>query len=160
MMQDSLNYETAVGSMHMISEVGRKGFLDGIGISKPDFDRCVGPEMWTTVDRNRMNNTFFALLNASIDQCGRSRFTIPAEFIAAGIAVFIHPSNAQLACDFFAVIRSAEELGSGMPTATPCSREQLFALVCQLYRGDQRNAARSQFEKNTGLALEKVMGKK
>lgn len=153
-----MNYEVAVASMHVIANTGRKGFLDGLGISRSDFERLVGSDPWLGTERNRMTVVLDSLINASVDSQALPRFNLPAEYRAAGIAVFVHPVNMQAACIFAASSRpkSAEEMGR-MATVDPCSAEQVFALVLQLCGSQSRNGARAQFEKNTALALDQAM---
>lgn len=151
-----MNYEVAVGCMKMISNIGREGFLDGLGVSKGDFDRLVGDAPWLGCDRNRMTSCLHALLNASVDSMGLPRFNLPAEFVAAGISVFVSPVNLHSACVFTSVQGTAEDIGR-MATVCPTTPDQLFALVVQLYGSQARSAARAQFMKHTGLELEKTM---
>jgi hypothetical protein len=150
-----MNLDVALGSMRFLANMGRQGFLDGIGLSKADFDRLVGPDIWVASERARMTQLIHTVINASVDSMGLPRFNLPAEYIAAGIAMFIHPVNAHAACIFAPPAASAESSGR-MAVSQPCTAEQLFALTIQLYDNPGRNSARALFEKNTGLALEKM----
>jgi len=141
--------------MRHLSNIGKEGFLDGIGVSKGDFDRLVGDTQWLSSDRNRMTAVLHSVINASIDSMGLPRFTLPAEYIAAGICVFVAPNNSFAACIWAPVSPSAEALGRMAGTAST-NPEQLFALVIQMYADPTRSQAREQFSKRTGLALDKV----
>lgn len=154
----SLSYEVACSSMRLVANMGHKGFLDGLGISRSDFDRLIGSEPWTFSDRNRMTVVLHTLINAGVDQMGLPRFDLPAEYIAAGICMFVHGVNVQAACVFAPPSLSAEDSGRMAKGAT-CSDRQLFALVVQLYDCDVRTQARASFEKSTGLALERAIMK-
>lgn len=152
-----MNYQVAVGCMRLISNIGRQGFLDGIGVSRADFDRLVGDDPWMSVDRNRMTAVLQTVVNASVDAMGLPRFNLPAEYVAAGIAMFVSGVNVHAACVFSANGGTAEDVGR-VASISPCSPEQLFSIVVQLYGTPDCSAARVQFEKNVGLALEKVRG--
>ncbi|AXH76711.1 MAG: external scaffolding protein [Microviridae sp.] len=152
-----LNLDTAQGAMRLISNIGRRGFIDGIGISKAEFDRFIGDEQWMATDRNRMTVVLHTLLNASVDAMNLPRFDLPAEYIAAGIAMFVSGINTLPACIFGPQAPSAEMMGRGPAgSVQPCTAQQVFALVVQLFDSPGRNAARAQFEKATGLALDLV----
>jgi len=155
-----MNYEVAASSMRLLANIGRKGFLDGLGVSRADFDRFVGDEPWLATDRNRMTSVLNTMINASVDAMGLPRFDLPAEYIAAGIALFVAPVNVHGCCVFAARgAKPTEEMGRGTQSSTEAvSPDRLFALVIQLF-SDQRTSARALFEKNTSIALEKMMGK-
>lgn len=150
-----MNLDVARGSMRMISNMGREGFLDGIGVSRGDFDRLVGNDPWMASDRNRMTTCFHTVINASVDAMGLPRFNLSAEFVAAGIAVFVSPVNCHAACVFASNGGPAEEMGR-MASISPSTPEQLFALLVQLYGDQDRTSCRALFEKNTTLALDKA----
>lgn len=153
-----MNLDVALGSMRLISNIGRAGFLDGIGVSKFEFDRFVGDEPWLASDRNRMTNVLHTIVNASLDAIGCPRFSLPVEYVAAGISIFVAPINAHPACLWAPPSPSAESLGRSVACA-PCTPEQLFALVVQLYSNPGRTSARALFEKSTGISLDNVMVK-
>jgi len=151
-----MNYEVAASSMRLLANIGRKGFLDGLGVARADFDRFVGDEPWLSTDRNRMTSVLNTMMNASVDAMGLPRFDLPAEYAAAAIALFISPVNVHGACVFAArEAKPAEEMGrqAKSESVTP---ERLFALVIQLF-SNQRTSARALFEKNTQVCLDKAM---
>lgn len=150
-----MNYETAVGAMRLISNIGREGFLDGIGVSRGDFDRLIGDAPWMAVERSRMTGCLQTVINASVDALGLPRFNLPAEFVAAGIVVFVSPVNVHSACVFASGTGTAADLGRGSGIC-PSTPDQLFALVVQLYASPERSAARAQFSKHTGIAIDKA----
>jgi len=161
----SLSKDVVVSSMSLISRLGGTGQLEASGVSKADFNKLVGDEPWLGSDRNRMTSVLHTLLMGSIDALGLPRFPLPAEFMAAGICVFVSPVNVHAACRFVAETRDAESLASqtgtqqiGLPEAV--KPEKIFALVCMMYDDPRRAICRSQFEKQTGLQLDKVLQKK
>lgn len=150
-----MNLDVALGCMRTISNIGKEGFLDGIGISRGDFDRCVGEATWMSVDRNRMTTTLGNLMHAGVDALGLPRFNLPAEWIAGAVSMFVHPTNTMAACTFMSVQGTAKDMAAGAGIM-PCSVEQLFSIVCLLNSNESRDGIRQQFEKKTKLALEKV----
>jgi len=153
----TISYEIAKSAMSLLSDMGRQGHLGMVGISQSDYDALTGPSPWLPSERNRMHTTLNALLNVSADTLGCPRFTLPAEYVAASIAVFVNPINAQSICRIMERSPSASDLGSGSQTIENCSAEQLFALVVQLYGDPVANSARARFETKTSLALGKVI---
>lgn len=150
-----MRYEIALSAMNLIASLGREGFLDGVGVSRGDFDRLTGDAPWMSSDRNRMTATLNTLLNASVDALGLPRFNLPAEFVAAGISVFVQPINVHAAAAFCGNSGSVED-GARGTIVSPATPEQIFALCVMLYGSQGRNSARAQFEKNTKLAIDKV----
>jgi len=154
----NLNLDVAISCMRQIVSMGAKGYLDTIRVTKAEFDKFVGPEAWLPPDRNSMAQVLNTLLSATLDSMLLNRFSLPAEFVAAGIATFVHGINTQPACYMASQlpVYTAEDMGRGLASPQACSDKQLFALVVQLYDSPARNAARAQFEKFTGLALERA----
>jgi len=151
----NLQYETAVAGMRMIGSLGFSGQLDACGISQADYKRFVGDAPWIGAERNRMTQILHSLIMGTVDALGLPRFKVPAEYMAAGIAVFVAPVNVHSACTYAPITGEAELMGRGVG-APPVLPEQLFALVQQLYRNDSRSSARALFERNVGLAIEEA----
>lgn len=152
-----MNLDVALGSMKILVGMGRVGLLDSIGVSRGDFDRFVGDDPWLQTDRYRMAEMIHALANASLDAQGLPRFSLPAEYIAATIAMFVHPMNALMAARIAPPAISAADGGRGV-TPQPCTSEQIFALLVQLYAHSGRGQARASFEKLTKVSLDKQLG--
>lgn len=149
----NLNYEVAVSCMMMLANMGRQGVLEGLGVSRADFDRFVGGLPWMSSDRNRMSNMLHAFAFASLDAQGLPRFTLPAEYLAAVICIFVHPVNMLSACVVAPRTYPAEEQGRGVQE-TKVTPEILFALVVQLCSSSHRGQARASFEKASKLILD------
>jgi len=146
----------ARGAMRMIANMGTAGHLESIGLSEDDFNKVTGKLPWLGTDRNRMTQALNTLLTTTLDVLGIPRHTLCAEYVAAGIALFVHPVNAHVACRFMENAPSAMALGRGADEAEICSSKQLFALVVQLVADPERSHARILFERNTGIILDKV----
>jgi len=154
-MKNKINYEIAKSAMQLIANTGKQGHLAMIGVSQADFDMLTGQLPLTQGERNRAHNTLGALLNVSCDIIGAPRFTLPAEYVAAGIALFVAPINAQALCRVMERSPSAGELAINQGYEN-CSAEQLFALVVSLYGDSGTNEAKEIFETKTSLAIEKT----
>lgn len=151
----NLSFDVAISSMHYISESGRRGLLDSLGISQTDFDRLVGTDPWSLSERNRMASAMHNLMYASLDSMGLPRFPMPAEMLAAVITVFISGVNVMAACLFVVPSKPAEALARAVEV-DPCTPQQIFALVTMMYSDHGRNQARELFEKKCGVRLNKT----
>lgn len=150
-----MQYRTATGCMSTIAAMGRKGMLGSIGITEEDFTKVSSDTPWLGSDRNRVEQAFKCLLYGTIDACGIPRFQLPAEYIAAGISIFVSPVNIHVACRFLERIPTAEQLGRGADDSDPITCRQLFAIVSQLVGDPINSASVKMFEKNTGLKIER-----
>jgi len=154
----TINYQVAKSAMSLLSNQGRQGHLGMVGVSQSDFDALTGTSPWLASDRNRMHTVLNALLNLSCDTIGCPRFTLPVEYVAAGIAMWVNPINAQSICRIMERTPSAADLGrQNIGNYENCSAEQLFSLVVQLYGDSAANQARAQFELKTSLSIGKVI---
>lgn len=150
-----MQFKVARGAMMMIANMGKVGQLDMVGISRDDFEKVSGETVWLGTDRNRVSQVLNNLLCGALDVIGVPRFQLPAEYIAAGIALFVAPVNSHAACRFMEKVPTAQALGRGADESEMCTARQLFALVTQLVADPMNSHAKVLFEKNTGLALER-----
>lgn len=156
-----MQIEVAIGCMRILANLGKGGYLDSVGVSRGDFERLISDHPWLGAERNRMTNVLMSMINGSIDAMGLPRFQLPAEYLAAGVAVFVHPINCMSACVCISSAPDAEKLGrksenGNVSKAGHVYPDQIFALVVQLFANEARTSARMLFEKQTGLALDKV----
>lgn len=149
-----MQYKVARGAMALIANQAKHGSLDTLGVSAEDFKKLSGDSPWMSTDRNRMNLVLSSLLSSTMDIIGVPRFQMPAEYIAAGIALFIAPINVQIACRFMERVPSAETLGRGLENSDIVTASQLFALVCQLVADPATSHAVILFERNTSIRIE------
>lgn len=153
----SLNYMVAKRSMAMIAAQGRIGHLDTIGISVDDFNKVISDTPWLGSERNRVTTALNTLLSGVLDAAGVARFNLPAEWVAAAIAVFVSPINIQLACRYVERPATVADLGRGVDEPDRCTAQQLFALIVSFHGSNEWSDARQQFEKNTKLKLEQAI---
>ena len=151
-----MQLNVARGAMSLVGSMGKAGHLSSLGLTQTDFNKLTGEVPWLAVDRNKVSQTFHTLMNGTIDVLGIQRFEIPAEWIAANIAMYIAPINVHVACSFFSRTSTAEALGRGVTEPNPVSSAQLFALVVQLIASPEASSARELFERNTGIAIERA----
>jgi hypothetical protein len=150
-----MQYTVARGAMKMIAQMGRVGQLETMGISEDDFERVTGKTPWLGTDRNRITQSLNAMLCGTLDALSIPRFEMPAEYVSAGIALFVDPINVHSACRFMENIPTAQALGRGADESEICTARQLFALVVQLVGDPERSVAKVLFERNTKISLDK-----
>lgn len=148
----SLQLQIAVSGMKIIGQLGQAGQLDTLGISEADYKRLCSSTPWLPTEKHRMTAVLHSLIMGSVDALGLPRFQIPAEYMAAGICVFVHPVNIHAACIFSCTTGESELMTRGdMTTVRP---EQIFALVQAMYDNVARTDARMSFERSVGLAMD------
>lgn len=155
-----MNLEVAKGAMKLISSLGKAGYLELAGISIDDFKLVTGSNPWMSIDRNRVSTTLHALIIGSVDAQGLPRFPMAAEYIAAGICMFVGGVNTYAACHYMGPTQEAESYARQVSSREvalpdPIKPERLHALVVMLYDLPSSNAARALFSKNVGIAVER-----
>lgn len=155
-----LQMHVALGAMKLIRDGAVTGDLDAFGISPEDWFLTTGSGPWVGTDRQRVRATLDILVHGTVDVVGVPRFEVPSEYIAAVLAVFVGPTNMQLACRWMEGGSPAQVLAKGSSAEPPSDNEQvtartLFALVCDIYEGEHASAARASFVKRTNLAIER-----
>lgn len=148
-----MQYKVAQGNMSFLARQAKQGHLDNIGVSMDDFRKVTQDVPWLGVDRSRVNSTLNTLITSTVDIIGMSRFQLPAEYIAAGIAMFVAPINVNAACIWMERAPTSEDLGRGLDEPLSCTASQLFALVTQLLADPEHSSAKHLFEKNTSIAI-------
>jgi len=149
-----MQYKVARGAMALIAHQCKNGDLDSMGVTLEDFKKLTSHTPWLAPDRNRMNQVFNSIMSGTMDVVGVPRFQMPAEYIAAGIAMFVAPINIHVACRFMERIPTAESLGRGLDQADMCTAQQLFSLVVQLVADPETSHAKVLFERNTQMRIE------
>ena len=106
-------------------------------ITRQQFDKLIGNEHWTSLERRAMEDVLHRIVYAASYTAGLTAMVLPAEFIAHVIAIYVHPVNHQVASQFFQEPPSLDSLRN-MDTvdASACDRvprEKLFAWVYTIY---------------------------
>lgn len=155
----TLSMATALAAMKHIEQGSVTGEIDAFGVTKEDMKLTTGDTVWKGSDRSRVTNVLEVIMFGTVDVMGVPRFDIPAEYVAAVIAVFVAPSNTMLACRYLEgrssaasiVLQGSDESAHGLER---CTARQLFSLVLQIKDDSLANLARVSFEKRTKLAIE------
>lgn len=150
------------GAMRSLANGAACGALESLNILPQDLNLVCGSIPWQPVERNIVNRTLSTLLYGSLDLMGLDRFDPPAEYVAAGISMFVHDINKMVACKWMETgLPSAEYLGNpiGSVDSSPVMAQQLFALVVQLNNDGEVTACRSQFEQRVNMVVDQLQKK-
>src|SRR5258708_26910098 len=83
--EQSVRFQTALASIKLIQA---SAVLD---LTEDDFDFLTSNTVWIATDRSRARRCVEACVYGTLDFVGYPRFPAPVEFIAAGIAYYVHP---------------------------------------------------------------------
>lgn len=89
--------------------------------------------LWASSDRSVIRQTFDALIFQSLDELGLPRLSLPVEYVAAAIVMFVHP------CNYFTMCLWSESHGSTTDVMAQegdydqFTARQLFAIVCNVF---------------------------
>lgn len=129
-----IRFTTAVASIKLVEE---SGLLD---LSEKDFEFLTISKPWVAVERSRARMVVESCVYGTLDYLGMPRFGVPAEFIAASIAHYVHPVNMMFACSAFDGAEWSENVINGIER--PVRAQEIFAMVLRIHGGD------SQFVEN------------
>lgn len=149
----NIQYSVARGAMSQIAAQFEAGSIDMFGVTLEDWKKLSAAKPWIANDRTRMAFIFNSLMSSTTNVIGVPAFQMPAEYIAAGIALYVHPINVHAACRFLERLPTAEEQGRAVEGTDKVTAAQLFALVVQLMADPQRSHAVAMFEKYTNLRI-------
>jgi hypothetical protein len=156
-----MELSVARGAMQLIKEEGAEDMLIKAGISQDLFDKVKGDTPWKGSDRVEVTRCLDALNHGCCDIVGVPRIALPAEYIAASIANFVHPVNVKLACNWCEVKASASEMAGSNSKSVQhenISSDRLFSLVVMLIPG-HHNYLEEGFKKAVEKAIENYMEK-
>lgn len=138
--------------MRMMAEGSADGALD---LTPEEYRVLVQRSNWLPAQRNVARRGLHAMLHGTMDAVGLSIFQVPAEYVAAGIAVFVSPCNMQAACSELAgESRYSTTMLTNRNTegVEEITSQQCFAMVLQAY--DAAPEFRKRFEERTQRAIE------
>lgn len=127
MIPGSQRYATAIAAAKMISTAS---VMD---LTNEDFEFVSGDQLWLISDRTRAKRCVESLVYGAIDVVGIPRFPAPAEFVAAAIALYVHPVNIQLACGMLDGLQTAEAVLQGIDDRM--SAAELFVHTLRIRAG-------------------------
>ena len=154
-MGGMLSLETARGAMRLVSEASYGSLFQSLGVTREDYSLCTGSAPWTGLDRQRVRQTLDAFSAGIMDLVGVARFEMPAEYLAAVVATFVHPTNMMVACRWLENQRPADYLQGASSTPITVDPAEIFCLVCDLMDDERASKVRSSFEKRVGVAQSK-----
>lgn len=131
-----VRYATALASLKLL---GESQVLD---MSSDDFEFFIAPKLWVATDRSRARRCVEAAIYGSLDFCGYPRFAVPAEFVAAAIAYYVHPVNIQTACLIMEGAEFSENIINGMER--PLRANEIFAHVLRVRGGHEFHVATAE----------------
>lgn len=156
-------YGAVKGALHLIANSLGAGTtsIHELGLTPKVYEEVTSEIPWIAAQRTRMRAALDALCHATTDLAGLPRIEIPAEYVAAVIAVFVSPVNTPLACSFMGerFVTSADAASVGEPPPQGMEHmtaAQLLALVCQIHGDDDGCAVRAQFEKALSRKVKEV----
>lgn len=153
--QMKLNLQTAKSAMRVLAE-GAPTSLGVLDIAEGDLKLTMGEQPWTGHNRARVVRTLESLILGSLDIIGIDRFEVPAEYTAAGIGMFVHPTNIMVATTWLQGGTAAATM------ANPNSEQvhesvkapQLFALVLGLRSNDDCCQFKDRFCSRVGIKMQ------
>lgn len=148
----NINPKIAIGAMKLLANGSASADFSTFGLSRHDFEMFMSENAWVAADRPTIERINGVLAGGTMDVIGVPRFPISAEYAAAILAMFVHPTNLQTACNWAAHYPSNIDLADGSQElgqvfATP---GQLFALCLMLLEADPAQY-RLRFLQRTGL---------
>ena len=151
-----LSLETARGAMVLVSQASYGSLFQSLGVTEEDYKLTTGSAPWTGMDRQRVRQTIDAFAAGIMDLVGVARFEMPAEYMAAVVATFVHPTNAMVACRWLEHYRPSEFLQGASSSPVTVDPAEVFCLVCQLFDDEKGGKVRAAFAKRVGLAQSKA----
>ena len=88
---------------------------------------------WVGTDKSTVRNALGALFYTGVDVLGFERFELPAEYLAACIAIAVKPVNWKIACIYSADshLMNLDVLAGYQEQREEMTSERLFALVLE-----------------------------
>lgn len=159
-----LSYTTAYAAMKVVLDMMPADF-DALGITRQDFELLTQKEHWVRPHMPKVMRTINSLLYGTLEVMGMPKITIPSEYVAAAVTIFIAPANRLPACVWLsqehrtgvnALELSARQERGGAFEFT--SADSLFALVGRLTGSNAYAPERARFMTKIGLAVEAEQG--
>lgn len=140
-------FTTACTALHYLANGAGDHYFD----ASPETRKLISQEEpWLNIQRNQIQEGFEALLHGSCDAANIPRIELPAEYVAAAIALVVKPANTQKACSWLAD-QSNGAIGQRMEgderVYETVSNRRLFDLVLTFgHRGTEIQEFRAKWE--------------
>lgn len=150
------------GAMQALATGSATGSLEALGILPSDLQTTLGKLPWQANERHLVTKTLDILMYGTMDLLGLPRFQVPAEYVAATIAMFVQPLNLMVACRWMEAGQPTVDYLGNPTVATsnqePVESSQLFALCLQVVNDIDIPAFKRQFEARITMSIEAVKG--
>lgn len=113
-----------------------------IDLSKDQLDFLHGDDLWLANQRSQARRCVEAVCYGALDLLGLPRMQLPAEFIAATIALHVHPANWLVACAIMEGAEYSEDIINNKQE--PISPAELFSMVYQIQSGNKEFVTNAQ----------------
>ena len=126
---EPLSIQTALGSLRLVAEGQVYNGTGVLGLTDDDIRLTCGANPWIGIDRIQVVRTLDTFLYGMLDVLALPRISVPAEYVAATIAVTVDALNIMVACRWMEKVDAgaAYDLAEGTE-AQPATARQLFAL--------------------------------
>ena len=156
-------YGAVKGALAIVERAMDASTCAELGLTKAAYEEVTSQTPWIGAQRQRARATLDTLCHATTDLIGLPRIEIPAEYVAAVIASFVHPVNIAVACSWMEgrlpaaqdLVVAGEPPPQGMDHLTAA---QLFSMVCFILSDEDMGPVVSNFEKRVGLKTKKALG--
>jgi len=150
------------GAMFTLSRGAAYGSLASLNLLPEDLKLVQQDFSWQNVERGQVTRVLEVLMHGTTDALGLPRIETPAEYVAAAIIMFVHPSNILVACRWMEGGFTSESLGNPSNASAQLggviTSQQLFSLCLQLSNDIDLPAIRAQFEQRVNGSINSVMG--
>lgn len=150
-----LKLSAARGAMKLLAEASNVELFDTFGMTKDEIRLVLGSNPWIAGNRQVVRKCLDNLCAGVMDTVGVARFEMPAEYVAAVIAGFVHPTNIMIACRWMETQRPIASLWGSNSTEADVNPATVFALVCSLLDDAGCADLHQTFEKKVGNAINK-----
>lgn len=163
MASKNLSIAVAFGVLSSIADYTSADFST-LGITIEDYNLLRRETQWKNTERTRVMRTMDALVFGTTDILGLDRISLPAEYLAAIVAAYVHPVNRLVMCHWLTAQQVSNgsaadiaELGVTKAAVDQVTTRQLFALVIQLTDSACASDARQKFEERINKRLQKAI---
>lgn len=151
------------GSAVVLLNSGMDELLKSLGCTEADYKLIVGKRPWVGADRLRVIRVLEGLIHGMVDIMGLPKFQLPAEYIAAVVAIFVSPVNYFAACSWLGSYIASEDLADWTNANKPiegmerCPPHQIFALCVEIASDEPIDKLCQSFTQKTNKALGRAM---
>lgn len=109
-MVQMMNGYFFLAAARMVSTAQMSRLMVNSGVSQMQMDYLRGSTMWSSDMRTQMRTTLDTVIYGACDMAGLPRVDVPAEMVAAIVAVTVDPGNWMICASWIANLRPARDL--------------------------------------------------